>query len=163
MENALEVRLDPGEQVPSKKDRFVVSVMVKIPFQKLLLVPEEEFHTAQVSLFVIARDEKSGDVSPFRRVDLPIKIPNAQILEALSQVAAYPLELEMDRGPKRISVGVRDHLADVDATVNLEIHVGEGAAASGPSGGASNAGARTGGRAASLAMGASSRGSASSG
>lgn len=132
-DNRLEVRLDPGEQVQAKRNRFVVSVMVKIPFQKLLLVPQEEFHTAQVSLFVVARDEKSGGVSPFRRIDIPIKIPNAQILEALSQTAAYPLELEMDRGPKRITVGVRDHLADVDSTVNLQIEVGEAAAAtSGP-------------------------------
>ena len=46
------------------------------------------------------------------------------MLEALSQVATYPLELDMKRGPKRISIGVRDHLANVDSTVNLELEVG---------------------------------------
>ncbi len=124
-DNRLEVRLDAGEQVPAKGGRFVVPVMVKIPFQKLLLLPQEEFHAAQVSLFVVARDQRSGDVSPFRRIDIPIKIPNEKILEALTQAAAYPLQLDLDRGLKRISIGVRDHLADVDATINLELAVGE--------------------------------------
>ncbi len=123
-DNQLEVRLDPGDQVRSKGERFLVSVTVKVPFQKLLLVPQAEFHTAQVSLFVIAREEKSGDVSPFRRIDIPIKIPNAQILQALTQTAAYPLQLEMKRGRQRISIGVRDHLADVDSTINLDLNVG---------------------------------------
>ena len=125
-DNRLDVRLDPGEQIPGKGDRFTVPVMVKIPFQKLLLVPQEEFHTAQVSLFVIARDQKSGGVSPFREIDLPIKVPNGRILEALTHVATYPLQLEMRKGPKRISVGVRDRLANVDSTVNLDVIVGEG-------------------------------------
>lgn len=125
VDNQLEVRLDPGEQEPGKGGRFVVPVMVKIPFQKLLLVPQEEFHTARVSLVVIARDEKSGGVSPFQEIELPIQIPNGKILEALTQVAAYPLQLDMKKGRKRISVGVRDHLANIDSTVNLEVNVGE--------------------------------------
>ncbi len=123
-DNQLEVRLEAGEQVPGKGERYVVSVQVKIPFQKLLLIPQEEFHSAQVSLFVIVREEKSGNVSPFRRIDLPVKIPNAQILQALTQAATYPLQLEMKRGRQRISIGVRDHLADVDSTVNLDLNVG---------------------------------------
>ncbi|MCP3958589.1 MAG: VWA domain-containing protein [bacterium] len=122
-DNKLEVLLDPGEQVLVRGDQYNVSVLVKIPFGKLLLIPQAEFHTGQVSLYVIARDE-GGGVSPFRRVDLPIQIPNAQILEALTQTAAYPLQLNMKSGPQRISIGVRDHLADVDSTVNLELNVG---------------------------------------
>ncbi len=131
-DNRLEVRLEAGDQVRAKGERYIVSVQVKIPFQKLLLVPQAEFHSAQVSLFVIAREEKSGNVSPFQRIDLPIKIPNPQILQALTQAATYPLQLEMKRGRQRISIGVRDHLANVDSTVNLDLTVGE----KGPSGSA---------------------------
>ena len=134
-DNPLEVRLDPGEQTPSQGDRYDVSVMVEIPFDKLLLVPQAEFHTAQVSLFVIARDQSSGGVSPFRRIDMPIKIPNARILEALTQSAAYPLRLSMKSGRQRISIGVRDHLANIDSTVNLELNVGSESAAAAESSG----------------------------
>lgn len=123
-DNRLEIRLDPGEQVPAKGGRFRVPVMVKIPFKNLLLLPQEEVHSAKVSLFVVVRDDKKGGVSSPQRVDLPIEIPNGKVLEALSQVATYPLELDMKQGPKRISIGVRDHLANVDSTVNLELEVG---------------------------------------
>ena len=123
-DNQLEVRLDPGEQVPGKGDRFTVPVLVKIPFQKLLLVPHDDFHKARVSIFVVARDEKNGGTSPVRKIDVPIEIPNGKMLEALSQVATYPLQLEMKRGRQRISVGVRDNLANIDSTINIEIDVG---------------------------------------
>jgi len=127
-DNPLEARLVPTEQTHVKGDNYHVTLMVQIPFKNLLLLPQEEFHTSQVSLFVIVRDDKGG-VSPFRRVDLPVRIPNAKILEALSQTAAYPLRLEMEKGPKRISVGIRDHLSDVDSTVNLELDIGADAIA----------------------------------
>ncbi len=123
-DNRLEVRLDPGDQVPSKSGRYRVPVLVKIPFKNLLLLPQEEVHSAKVSLFVVVRDERKGGVSSPQRVDLPIEIPNGRVLEALSQVATYPLELDMKKGRKRISIGVRDHLANVDSTVNLDLEVG---------------------------------------
>ncbi len=123
-DNRLEIRLDPGDQKPAKGGRFLVPVLVKIPFKNLLLLPQEKVHSAKVSLFVVVRDDKKGGVSSPQRIDLPIEIPNGKVLEALSQVATYPLELDMKQGPKRISIGVRDHLANVDSTVNLNLEVG---------------------------------------
>ncbi len=138
-DNRLDIRLDPGEQTPAKGGRFLVPVMVKIPFKNLLLLPREKVHSAKVSLYVVVRDDKKGGVSSPQRVDLPIEIPNGKILEALSQVATYPLELDMKRGHKRISIGVRDHLANVDSTVNLDLEVGN-LAAGDPQTGAPDAG-----------------------
>jgi VWFA-related protein len=132
-DNPLGVRIVPTEQTHLKGDHYNVTLMVQIPFKNLLLLPQEEFHTSQLSLFVIVGDDKGG-VSPFRRIDLPVQIPNGKILEALTQAAAYPLRLEMEKGPKRISVGVRDHLSDVDATINLELDIGADTVATGPSG-----------------------------
>ena len=126
VDNRLEVRLEPQVQVARDGGRFLVPVMVKIPFKNLLLLPQEEHHMSQVSLFVIVRDTKTGGVSPFQRIDLPIKIPNNALLQALDQVAGYALELNMKKGPKRIAIGVRDHVANSFATVNLDIQVGGG-------------------------------------
>jgi hypothetical protein len=77
-----------------------------------------------VTLFVVARDQRGG-VSPFQQVEMPIRIPNDRIAEAMQSVAAYELQLDVKGGPQRISIGVRDHLAKVDATVNLELNVGQ--------------------------------------
>lgn len=122
-DNPLEVRLVPGEQEAVKDGNYHVTIMVQIPFKNLLLLPQEGFHASQVSLYVIVRDER-GQVSPFRRIDLPIEVPNAKILDVLSQTAGYPLQLEMKKGRQWLAVGVRDHLSDVDATLNLELDVG---------------------------------------
>jgi VWFA-related protein len=129
--NPLDVRLDPGEQTPAEKGRFVVSVTVSIPFRKLLLIPEQDSHVAHVTLVVVARDE-AGGVSQPQRIEMPIRVPNERILDTADGRAAYPLQLEMKPGLKRISVGVRDQLARIDSTLSLALEVGSRAAAAIP-------------------------------
>ena len=102
-----------------------------IPFRKLLLIPAQDLHVAELTLVVVARDE-AGDVSRPRRIELPIRIPNERILDTADGLAVYPMKLEMRAGPQRISIGVRDRLARVDSTITLEIEVGAGAAGSTP-------------------------------
>lgn len=123
-DNTLGVRLVPGDIVSTGRNRFEVPVLVQIPFQKLLLLPRDASHAAQVTLLVGARDE-DGAVSPFQRIDVPIEIPNAQIGQALQGAAGYGITLAMKGGKQRISVGVRDQLARVDSTLNLELLVAE--------------------------------------
>ncbi|MEM7479814.1 MAG: VWA domain-containing protein [Acidobacteriota bacterium] len=122
-DNILGVRLEPGEAEATGKDRYEVAVMVKIPFEKVLLLPQGENHQGRLSLLVAVRDDQ-GRVSPFQEIELPIQIPNEQVLSALSGAAAYPMRLEMRGGPHRISLGVRDRIAQTDSTVNLEMTVG---------------------------------------
>ncbi len=50
------------------------------------------------------------------RVELPLNIPNDQILAVMARKAAYPLKLEMQGGRQRPAIGIRDHLAEVSAT-----------------------------------------------
>ncbi len=123
-DNPLDLRLSVGEQQRTGKDRYRVGVLVKIPFERLLLLPQEQVHSARVSLLVVAGDGKGG-LSPTQRIDLPIEIPNERMLEALAGgIAAYPLELEMRAGPQRLSVGALDHLARTEAFVHLDLVVG---------------------------------------
>jgi VWFA-related protein len=124
-ENPLGMSLDPVEEVQVGSNRYRVSVMVKVPFERLLLLPQGESHAGQVSAFVVAGDEK-GRVSPFQRIELPIRVPNEQILQAVNGVAGYPLQLEMRKGRQRIAVGIRDRLARIDSTVCLDLTAGDG-------------------------------------
>ncbi|MEE8366892.1 MAG: VWA domain-containing protein, partial [Thermoanaerobaculia bacterium] len=124
VENTLDVRLDPGDAVETGKNRYQVPITIKIPFQNLLLLPQQDVHVGKLTIVVIARDERGG-TSPFQQIEVPLRIPNTQILEVLAGVAAYPLKLEMNRGKKTISVGVRDQLGRVDSTLILNLTVGE--------------------------------------
>ena len=123
-ENVLDVRLTPGAAVKTDKNKYQVPITIKIPFQNLLLIPQEDLHVGKLMIVVIARDERGG-MSPFQEIEVPLRIPNGQILVVLAGAAAYPLELEMNRGAKTISVGVRDQLARVDSTINLNLTVGD--------------------------------------
>lgn len=135
-DNKLQAKLDPGTHLPgAKRGQYRVPVMVKIPFSNLLLLPDERYFAGRVTLYVIVR-ERGGGISPMRRIELPIQVPADQVASALAREAAYTLQLEIGAGPRRITVGMRDHLARVDSTVNLEIDVGsqpvKSAAAGGP-------------------------------
>ena len=122
-DNTLEVELDPGAAVPAEGKRYQLPVMIKVPFRNVLLLPVDENHVGQLTLVVTVRDEGSGGVSEPQRIDVPLEVPNERMGDIFQQYAAYPLQLQLRQGRKRIAVGVRDELGRVNATVNLEIDV----------------------------------------
>ncbi len=119
--NPLGVRVAPGEVIREGK-HFRVPIMVKIPFQRMQMVHKDKHFNANLTVLVMARDEKDK-LSDVRRFDLPIRIPDHRVLEVLPQVAAYPVELTVPRGTRRVAVGVRDHLAQTEATVKYDLVV----------------------------------------
>ncbi|MCP4661308.1 MAG: VWA domain-containing protein [bacterium] len=125
-DNPLEVSIETGEPAQVKRKKYRVPVTIKIPFRKLVLVPDEGFHRGQLAISVTVMDETGGGVSPPQQVELPLQVPNDKILEAMGQVITYDLELETKPGNKRISVGVQDQLGKVDSSVSQELTVGEG-------------------------------------
>ncbi|MCP4661307.1 MAG: VWA domain-containing protein [bacterium] len=125
--NPLGVSIQAEDPVPTgKRKKYRVPVRIKIPFNRLVLVPDQGFHSGQLSLAVTVRDDESGGVSTPEQIELPIQVPDDKIVEAMERVVEYSVDLEMKRGSKRISVGVHDHLGQVDSTVSLELSVGEG-------------------------------------
>jgi VWFA-related protein len=124
-DNPLAVELEPAESTATGKDRYRVSVLVKIPFDKLLLLPREQAHVARVSLVVVAGDG-AGGVSPEQRIEVPVEIPNDRLPDAVGQFAAYPLQIEMRKGRQRLAVGAFDQLARVGSTVTVDLDVGGG-------------------------------------
>lgn len=123
VDNPLDIELEgkPAEDIGGGKYR--VDLLVKIPFEKLLLLPQEKNHVGRLTLFVVVQDHKTQNLSSMNRIELPLDIPNEQILSAMAQKAAYPLKLEMQGGPQRLAIGVRDHLARVSATVEFDVDV----------------------------------------
>ncbi len=121
--NPLGVVLEPGEAVP-QGDRFRLPVLLTVPFDQIRMVYHGDQYIAQLTAVVVVRNERDGGLSEPRRIDFPIKISGRRILEAVQQLAGYVLELEMERGAKRIAVGLRDHFARTEATVHLGVTVG---------------------------------------
>ncbi len=124
--NPLGISIETGEPVRHKRKKFRVPVTIKIPFRKLVLVPDKGFHRGQLAVSVTVLDEIGGGVSPPQQVELPLQVPSDKIREAMGQVITYDLEIETKAGKKRISVGVQDQLGKVDSSVSHELSVGEG-------------------------------------
>lgn len=122
--NPFGVRLTTGES-RREGDLFRVPVTVMIPFEQIRLVHQDQHFNAQLTVLIQVSDSEDGGLSKTRRFDLPIKVPDDQVLTALTQVATYSLELEMKPGQKRVAVGVHDHLAHTEATVKYDLVVGE--------------------------------------
>lgn len=123
--NPIRAELELG-QATREGDRFRLPILLTVPFDQIQLVYHEDQYIGQLTALVVVRDEGEGDFSAPQRIDLPIKISGRRILEAVHQQAGYIFEIEIDRGPQRVAVGLRDHFARTEATVNLGIVVGEG-------------------------------------
>ncbi len=121
--NPLGVELEPGDATP-EGDRFRLPILLTVPFDQIRMVYHEEQYIAQLTAVVVVRNESDGGLSKPQRIDFPIKISGRRILEAVQQLAGYVLEIEIDHGPKRIAVGLRDHFARTEATVNLGVTIG---------------------------------------
>lgn len=123
-ENPLNVRLELGDQVKEKR-HWQLPVVVKIPISSITLVPQEDAHHGRLSIFVVVQGEGGGLSEP-QRLEFPITIPNESLLTAMSQDIGYAIDLQIRGGDAKLAVGVRDDLASVESTVNLNVSVGEG-------------------------------------
>ncbi|MCP3959514.1 MAG: VWA domain-containing protein [bacterium] len=121
--NPLGVQLQRGETVPLGGGRLKIPILVQIPFRDLQMVSDGEKYTASLSILVVVRDDENGFSKP-RRFDLPIQVPNAQILQARQQAAAYPVELELKKNARVAAIGVRDHVARSASVVKLDLGLG---------------------------------------
>ena len=124
-ENPLQAALDladVGEIEGAGKDdgEFQrVRVTVKIPMAKLTLLPQENFHEGKLRIFVSTRD-RQGRVSEMGQREVPIRIPNDNLLAALGQLGSFPVHLRMRRGEHTIAVGIRDELGNVESIVRVD-------------------------------------------
>ena len=127
-DNPLDVALLERDAEPQDDGNFLVPVLVTIPLGKLVLLPGEELHQAQVSMFVAVRDDM-GRTSGVNQHLCPIRIPNDEVLTALGQRATCGIRLMMRGGPQRVAVSVLDATAAVHSTVRLDLDVGAAAVA----------------------------------
>jgi len=119
-DNPLGVSIETQEVGPPQADGgYLVPVLVKVPIARLMLRPEGDRQTGQITALVMVRSaEGLSDLQSWR---YPINVTNDQMMEALGSKAGLVLHLVMGKGPQRIAVGVRDDVAGAEATATLEI------------------------------------------
>lgn len=107
-ENPLEVTLEMGEQRLAEGDQVSVPVKLRIPLFKLGIFPQpDQTYRGRLRLLVSTRDEK-GRVSPIRQVEVPLQIPQAEVLYAMGKFYEYELTLNLPPGEQHLAIAVRD-------------------------------------------------------
>lgn len=122
-DNPMGIDLDFGRAVPREGGHYLVPIRVRIPLDKLVLVPLEEFHEARLRLFLAAMDEEGG-MSPVQQAQVPIRIPSQEVDEARQKYYVYALDLLMRRGGHKVAVGLRDDIGSVSSFISRNFHVG---------------------------------------
>jgi len=124
-ENPFGVELVVAETKPLEGGLVDVALEVRFPLSKLVLVPEDKRHVGDVSIFLLVKSPEGGISAPVK-VDVPIQIPNEEILAALNRKALYRTTVAMRPGEQTIAVAVRDEIGAESSTVRLDLNVGKG-------------------------------------
>jgi hypothetical protein len=115
--NPLEVQIEFEAGTKDEQGRIVVPVIVRLPISRLTLVPGERFHEGRLGFFVVATDSK-GRSSPVVTKEVPIRVPNQELLSALGQLAGYRTTLMMREGDHVVAVGVQDRISRVSSAAS---------------------------------------------
>lgn len=102
-----------------KKGVIQLQLTVSLPMSRLVLLPQGEFHEGRLTVYLAARDE-GGGASDVSEIVVPIRVPNDQLISALSQRAAYRTRFAVRLLRQHIAVSVRDELGNTAATVVVE-------------------------------------------
>jgi VWFA-related protein len=121
--NPLGLEVVPARMTRREDGNYLVTLSVKIPIGKLVLVPTEAVHEARARLFVSAMD-RDGGMSEMQQVPVPITVPNAEVEAAKGKHWAYELTLLMRPGEQKLAVGLRDEIAATSSFVSKNVRVG---------------------------------------
>ena len=108
--NDLSILVKVGSPVRSE-DFFKVPVEIQIPMERLTLLPQGESYMGGFSVYVAVAN-KEGDMSDVARQTHQVRVPNADYPKIKGKYYAYALDLLMEPGPNKISVGVVDDVSN---------------------------------------------------
>jgi hypothetical protein len=122
----LEAALENAEK--DADGTFQVSVIVQLPIERLGLVADGGTHTARARMAVVLMNPQ-GMISPVQHLQVPLRIPEADLAAAKEQLFAARVGLRTTAGAQRVAVGLWDELEGNGSfiTTDLEVGVGDGA------------------------------------
>ena len=118
--NPLDVSLVTGEREATEHGAYRVPILVKIPIERLVLLPQADEHQGRVTVWVAISDG-SGHTPEIHGRRIPVRIPSDRLDEALGQYVGYTVDLVVGKGPRRVALNVRDELASVNSTITFEL------------------------------------------
>lgn len=120
--NPLGVALEFGAPTVRDDGNAMVPIHLRIPLDKVTLVPQQENQEARLRAFIGVLDDEGG-LSPVQVTPITIQIPNGDLESARQKGWGYDITLLMRQGRQKVAVGVRDDLGGVSSFVSGGIFV----------------------------------------
>jgi VWFA-related protein len=109
--NDLNVRVKINTPVAAE-DLFRVPVEIQIPMESLTLLPQGESYLGGFTIYVAVAN-KDGDMSDVAQKQQQIRVPQSDMAKIKGKYYTYVLDLLMERGVNRVSIGVVDDVSNV--------------------------------------------------
>jgi hypothetical protein len=120
--NELKILARVGTPTLTDNGLYRVPVDVQIPIDNLTLLPQGEAgdYVGGFDVYVVVAD-KNNDMSDVARKSSPIRIPASDMARAKGKYYTYTLELLMEKGLNRISLGVVDTVSNTSGFTREQI------------------------------------------
>jgi VWFA-related protein len=119
--NDLRILVKANTPRPAENDLYRVPIEVQIPMESLTFLPQGEAgYAGGFDVYVVVGD-RNGDMSDVNRQSHQIHIDNEKMASTKGKYYTYELELLMERGLNKISIGVVDEISNVSGFAREQI------------------------------------------
>ena len=122
-DNPLQITLSSGLPQPSSAGRWLLPVEIKVPVEKVALIPDGDSLVGYVRAYYAARDS-DGKQSDLQQKEFPVRMTASEYESSKASTFTISASLLLEPGTYRISVGVRDDLTNQAgyATIRRAVH-----------------------------------------
>lgn len=120
-DNDLAILARAGRPVPVEDGLFQVAIDIQIPMQSLTLLPQGDAeHVGGFDVYVVVGN-KDNDLSDVAQKSHQVRVPNVHMATLSGKYYTYTLELLIERGLNRISLGVVDQISNTSGFTREQI------------------------------------------
>ncbi len=119
--NDLNVLVKMNTPIATEDGLFRVPVEIQIPMDSLTLLPQGDSEYAGGFDIYVAVANKEGDMSDVSRKSHQLRVPTSDLPRAKGKYYTYALDLLMEKGLNRVSVGVIDQISNVSGFAREQI------------------------------------------
>ncbi len=119
--NDLKILVRTGSPVAADEDLYKVPLEIQIPMDSLTLLPQGDTEYVGGFDVYVAVANKDGDMSDVSRKSHSLRVPASDMARAKGKYYAYSLDLLMEKGLNKISVGVVDNISNVSGFAREQV------------------------------------------
>lgn len=120
-QNDLKILVRTGAPAAADEDLFKVPVEIQIPMDSLTLLPQGEGEYVGGFDVYVAVANRDGDMSDVSRKSHQLRVPASDMEKAKGKYYTYSVDLLMEKGLNKISIGVVDNISNVSGFAREQV------------------------------------------